>query len=114
MRRGEVYWVDFPAPVGRRPAVLVSRNEAYAVRSRFSVVPLTRTVRAIPTEVRLGPSDGLPKDGVANADEIVTIPRQIVSRRVATLSPAKLAELDDAVRFALGLEAPRNTERTRR
>lgn len=104
MKRGDLYWVRFPAPVGARPAVLVSRDEAYSLRTRLTVVPLTRTIRGIPTEVRLGPSDGLPKAGAANADEIVTIPRSLLDRRIATLSQAKLSELDEAIRFALGLD----------
>ncbi len=104
MRRGEVYWVRFPAPVGTRPAVLVSRDEALSVRSRVTVVPVTRTVRGIPTEVRLGPTEGLPRVGVANADEIVTIPRELARNRLCTLPVAKVAEMDDALRFALALE----------
>ncbi len=98
MRRGEICWVRFP-----QPAVLVSRDEAYSVRTRVTVVPVTRTVRGIPTEVRLGPADGLPKAGAANADEIVTVPRNLVDRRIAGRTRAKLAELDDAIRYALGL-----------
>ncbi len=106
MKRGEVYWVDFPGPVGRRPAVLVSRAESYSVRSRCIVVPLTRTVRGIPTEVRLGPADGLPKAGVANADEIVTIPRTLLKGRVTELASSRIVELDRALSFALGLDTP--------
>ena len=106
MRRGEIYWVDFPAPVGRRPAVLVSREESYSVRSRCIVVPLTRTVRGIPTEVRLGPADGLSKAGVANADEIVTIPRTLLRERITALTGPRIVELDRALAFALGLDAP--------
>jgi mRNA interferase MazF len=68
VRRGDVYWARFAAPVGRRPVVLVSREEAYAIKTRFTVVVVTSTVRGIPTEVRLGPAQGLPKVGVANAD----------------------------------------------
>ena len=37
MRRGEVWWADLPVPVGRRPVVLLSRNEAYAVRELVTV-----------------------------------------------------------------------------
>ena len=103
MRRGEIYWVRFPKPAGTRPAVLVSRDEAYSVRTRVTVVPVSRTVRGIPTEVRLGPGDGLPKAGAANADEIVTIPRDLLVRRIAGLNRPKLTELDEAIRFALGL-----------
>ncbi len=106
MKRGEIYWVDFPSPVGRRPAVLVSREESYSVRSRCVVVPLTRTVRGIPTEVRLGPADGLSKAGVANADEIVTIPRTLLRKRITSLTSSRVAELNGALAFALGLDAP--------
>ncbi|HEX7838869.1 MAG TPA: type II toxin-antitoxin system PemK/MazF family toxin [Kofleriaceae bacterium] len=97
--------VQFPAPVGKRPVVLVSRDEAYAIKARVTVVAVTRTVRGIPTEVRVGPSEGLPKVGVANADELVTIPRTTLRERIATLSRAKLDEIDAALRFALGLKA---------
>ncbi len=103
MQRGDVYWVRFPSPASTRPAVLVSRDEAYSIKSRLTVVPVTRKIRGIPTEVRLGPGDGLPKVGVANADEVVTIPRDLLAERISTLSRAKSAELDEALRFALDL-----------
>jgi mRNA interferase MazF len=103
MRRGDVYWAKFPAPIGRRPVVLVSRDEAYAIKSRFTAVTVTSTVRGIPTEVRLGPAQGLRKVGVANTDELVTIPSTMLEARIATLTRAKLDELDAALEFALGL-----------
>jgi mRNA interferase MazF len=104
MRRGEVYWATFPSPVGRRPVVLVSRDEVYSIKSRVTVVVVTRTVRGIPTEVRLGPVQGLPKVGVANTDELVTIPSSMLGARISMLPRPKLEEIDDALRFALALE----------
>lgn len=105
MRRGDVYWAQFPEPVGKRPVVLVSREEAYAIKTRVTVVVVTRTVRGIPTEVRVGPSEGLPKVGVANADELVTVPMATLRDRISTLSRKKLDEIDAALRFSLGLKA---------
>jgi mRNA interferase MazF len=105
VRRGDVYWAQFSEPVGKRPVVLVSRDEAYSIKTRVTVVVVTRTVRGIPTEVRVGRPEGLPKVGVANADELVTIPRTILRERIATLSRSKLDEIDAALRFALGLKA---------
>jgi hypothetical protein len=32
MLRGEIWWAKLPPPVGRDPVLLLSRNEAYAVR----------------------------------------------------------------------------------
>src|SRR5947199_10761165 len=66
MRRGEVWWADLPPPAGRRPVVLLSRNEAYAVRQLVIVAPITTRVRRIPTEVPLGPEEGLPKASAVN------------------------------------------------
>lgn len=103
MRRGEVWWIHFPKPVGRRPAVLVSRNEAYGIRSAVTVVPLTRTIRRIPVEVVLGPADGIPAKSVANADSMTTVPNRLVGDYLATLSSHKLRALDRALKFALNL-----------
>ena len=83
--------------------MLISRNEAYSLRTRVTVVPLTRTIRGMATEVRFGPSDGLPKAGVASADELVTIPKELLDGMIATASGARMAELDEALSFALGL-----------
>ncbi len=103
MRRGEVWWAELAPPAGRRPVVLLSRNEAYAVRALVTVAPVTTRVRKIPSEVALGKRDGLPKNGAVNLDTITTIPKQILSARIATLEPAKLIAVDRALRFALGL-----------
>lgn len=103
MTRGEVWWVNFPAPTGRRPAVLVSRNQAYRVRAAVTVVPLTRTVRDIPSEVALGPADGVPKTSVANADNIVTVPKKDLKEYLTTLSPEKVTRLEKAIKFSLDL-----------
>ena len=103
MRRGEVWWADLPAPAGRRPVVLLSRNEAYTVRELVAVAPVTTRVRRIPTEVPLGPEDGLPKSCVINLDTITTIPKTTLRKVIAPLPPAKLAAVDRALRFALDL-----------
>ncbi len=103
MRRGEVWWTDLPAPAGRRPVVLLSRNEAYAVRELVTVAPVTTRVRRVPTEVPLGPAEGLPKSGVVNLDTITTIPRRTLTQPIGPLPPDKLAAVERALMFALGL-----------
>lgn len=103
MRRGEVWWGQFPAPIGRRPVVLLSRDSAYQVRSAVTVAPVTRTVRNIPVEVQLDTSDGLPSRCVANLDDIATIPKTLIRQRIAVLSAEKMLEVEAAIRFALDL-----------
>ena len=103
MRCGEVWWAKLPAPAGRRPVVLLSRNEAYAVRELVTVAPITTRVRRIPTEVPLGPAEGLPKACVVNLDTLTTIPRRTLTQAIGPLSVEKLAAVERALIFALGL-----------
>ena len=108
MRRGEVWWADLPTPAGRRPVVLLSRNEAYAVRELVTVAPVTTRVRRIPTEVPLGPAEGLPKSCVVNLDTITTIPRRTLTQLIRPLSAEKLAAVERALLFALGFASRRS------
>src|SRR5947209_7165141 len=103
MNRGEVWWVDFPPPTRRRPAVLMSRAEAYRIRTAITVAPLTRTTRGIPVEVNLGPEDGIPRGSVANADSLATVSMTDVVGYISTLSRAKIEEIERAIKFALDL-----------
>ena len=84
--------------------MLLSRDEVYAVRALVTVAPVTTRIRGLSFEVPLGPEDGLQRPCVANVDTITTIGKQRLRARVALLSPAKRQALDDAIRFALGLE----------
>ena len=107
MRRGEVWWAELPAPAGRRrPVLLLSRDEAYLVRELVTVARLTTRVRQIPSEVPLGPGDGVPKTCVVNLDTITTIPRRTLTERLTVLSPIKLAAIDRAIRFSRALGEP--------
>jgi mRNA-degrading endonuclease toxin of MazEF toxin-antitoxin module len=40
---------------------------------------------------------------VANADNIVTVPKRWLEERIAAMRPEKLAEIDAAIRFSLGM-----------
>jgi mRNA interferase MazF len=101
MRRGEIWWATVDK---RRPVVLVSRNEAYEVRAAVIAAPASTRVRAYATEVRLGTTEGLPRDCVVNCDWLITVSKSALEKRIGKLPGAKLRELDDALRFALGLD----------
>ena len=103
MRRGELWWADLPSPLGHRPAILISRDQAIAVRTSVTLVPLTGRIRGIPVEVPLGPQDGVPRACVANADIVTTVLKSNLIRRIGRLAPDKLRAVEDALRFALGL-----------
>jgi mRNA interferase MazF len=103
MRKGEVWWAELPLPIGRRPVVLLSRDEAYAVRNAVTVAEVTTTIRGIPVEVELGPEDGLPKKCVVNLDTIVTIRKDLLIERLAILRDEKIEQINSAIKFALSI-----------
>ena len=101
MRRGEIWWARVDK---RRPVVLVSRDEAYEVRAMVIVAPATTTVRGYAVEVKVGRREGLPRECVVNCDWLVTLPKADLMGRAGALSGTKMKQLDDALKFALGLE----------
>lgn len=103
MKRGEVWWAVLPAPAGRQPVVLLSRDEAYPIRNLVAIAPITTRLRGIPVEVRLGPADGLPRACAINADTLATIPKASLHERITLLDPMKLQALNEAIKFALDL-----------
>lgn len=104
MKRGEVWWVDLGTPGSRRPVLLLSRNDAYAARNLILVSPISIRMRQLPSELLLGTADGMPRECVANLENLTTIPKDTLAERLTTLSPTKMEELDAALKFALGME----------
>lgn len=103
MRKGEVWWADLPLPLGRRPVVLLSRDEAYAVRNAVTVAEVISTIRGIPVEVNLGPEDRLPKKCVVNLDTIVTIRKELLIERITVLRNEKIEQINAAIKFPLSI-----------
>ncbi len=101
MNRGDVY--DAGLAAGRHPAVIVTRDTAIPVLGNVCLALVTSTIRDVPTEVPLGPADGLARDCVANCDNLVTIPKAALGARRGALGPEALHRLDEALRIALGL-----------
>ncbi len=101
MNRGEVWWLEHPE-AGRRPACVVTRQGAIGVLTSVVVAPATRTIRDIPTEVRLTPADGMPADCALSLDNLTTVPKALLTERITTLSAPKHAELCAALRTATG------------
>jgi mRNA-degrading endonuclease toxin of MazEF toxin-antitoxin module len=84
--------------------VLVSRESHLRSRAIVLTVPVTTRVRGLPTEIPLGPEDGLSKFCVADAGSVQRTHAHLLERRLAVLSQAKRGALNDALRFALGLD----------
>ncbi len=104
MKRGDVYWIDFDHPDKRRPAVILTRNSAIGYLRAITVAPVTTTIRRLPTEVLLGPQDGLAMDCVVNLDSIQTMHKSRIGAFITALHENKMAAVEAALAFAVGME----------
>ncbi len=96
-QQGEVWWAE--GLDKRRPVLVVTRSAVIPVLSTVVVAPVTRTIREIPTELRLGPEEGLPEECVASFDNLETVPwRGVLRTRLGALSAARRPELCAALR----------------
>jgi mRNA interferase MazF len=89
--QGEIWWAE--AVDKRRPVLVVTRSESAAVLTWLVTAPVTRKVRGIPTEIRLGDAEGLAGDCVANFDNLQPVRRSYLTSRVGGLSGARRHEI---------------------
>lgn len=101
VHQGEIWWVEQP-DAKRRPALVLTRERSIALLHDVVVAPLTTVVRDIPTEVPLGPADGVPRPSVVDLQHVSTVPKSYLRRRVAVLPPSRWAEVCAAMRVAIG------------
>lgn len=100
IRRGEVWWGESEG-VGRRPFLVMTRTAAIPVLNGLLAAPVTRTVREIPTELLLGPADGMPVECAATFDNLRVVPKANLVDRVCALDELRLVEACNALRAAV-------------
>ena len=103
MKHGEVRWYRFHPPDKRRPVVILTRDSVLRYLGEVTVAPVTTTVRGIPSEVSLGPEDGMPQECAVNCDHLQTVAKGKIGPMITVLREGRLHELRGAVHFALDL-----------
>lgn len=98
--RGEVWWAATPG--GDRPVLVLTRDPVADRIGAVVVAACTRTVRGLSSELPLGPEDGLPEACVASFDNLHTLRRSRLRRRITRLSDARMAEACRVLSRALG------------
>lgn len=86
--RGDLWWGESPDEKGR-PFLVVSRDAANEVMQRVLVAPVTTRVRGVPSELAVGPDEGLPVASVASFDNVRPFPKAMLVRRVGALAPPR-------------------------
>lgn len=82
-RQGEIWWAEVEDM--RRPVLVVTRSEAVGVLTGIVVAPVTRNIRSIQTEVRLGSDEGLAVECAASFDNLQRVRRTALTERAGEL-----------------------------
>jgi mRNA interferase MazF len=110
-QRGEVYLVNFDPTVGAeirktRPALILQND----IANRFSPITIVAAItsqveeRLYPTEVLVRPPEGgLGKDGVVLLNQIRSIDRRRLLRRLGKLKPETMRHVERALLLSLGV-----------
>jgi mRNA interferase MazF len=110
VKRGELYRVHKPSsddPKRFRVFVVVSRQ--VLIDSRFSTVicaPIYSTYDGLSTQVPVGIEEGLKYASSIHCDELISLPKSLLTNFVGSLSSGKTSEFDQALKYALELDQP--------
>jgi mRNA interferase MazF len=110
VRRGEIRWYTFRLPDKRRPVLVLTRDEIIDRLNEIIVVPVTRTIRGLTTEVVLTPEDGMPVICALNFDHISLAQRDRFGNLVCGLPDARWPEVQRALMMACGFGGAERAE----
>ena len=101
-----MWWAQLSAPWGRRPVVLLSRDEAYDRLTWIIVAPITTALRRAPSIVPLTVErDGVTQSCVVTLDNLqVARPAWLVDGPITRLSADRMRQLELAMHFAMSIE----------
>lgn len=89
-------------PDKQRPVVVLIRDSAIGYLNRVTVAPITSMIRGVPSEVALGPDDGMKQPCAVNLHNVVTVSKEHLGRRMCHLDACRMREVCGALGFALG------------
>jgi mRNA interferase MazF len=108
VKRGDLYRVQKPSSRDpRRSRVFVVVSRQVLIDSRFSTVicaPIYSRYDMLSTQVPIGVEEGLKSDSSIHCDELVSLPKSILTNFLGSLSDGKVLELNQALKLALDLE----------
>ena len=111
IKRGQIYYCDMSPVVGSeqggiRPVVIVQNDVGNRYSPTTIVCPITSvmTKKPLPTHITLKPLDcGLREISVVLAEHLRTIDKRRLKDLLGVVPPAKMKELDRAIKISLGV-----------
>ena len=102
MRRGEIRSYTFASPDKRPPTLILTRDAVIGTLNEIIVVPVTRTIRGIETEIVLTLDDGMPVACASNFDHVSLARKERFGAVLTTLSDTRWPDVQRARLTACG------------
>ena len=104
MNRGDIWLVNLGGKTGKRPAVILTRQNVLEYLNKVTVAEVTTKGKGYPTEVFIDQKANLSKASFVQTDNIHTVPKQLLVKYIGTVNPETLKEVSRKVILALELE----------
>jgi mRNA interferase MazF len=104
MNRGDVWLIDLGGRLGRRPVVVLTRQNVLQYVNKVTVAEITTKGKGYPTEIDIDQKANLRQSSFVQADNVHTVSKQKLDRYVGSLDPETMREVSRKVILALELE----------
>jgi mRNA interferase MazF len=106
VKRGDLYRVPHPGRDPKKFRVFVVVSRQAVIDSNFSTVvcaPVYTVYDGLASQVTVGVPEGLKHDSSIHCDELVSLPKTVLTNYIGMLSLQKIDQLDRALAIALDL-----------
>jgi mRNA interferase MazF len=104
MNRGDIWLIDLGGKAGRRPAVILTRQNVLEYLDKVSIAEVTTKGKGYPTEVFVGQKANLPKSSFVQTDNIHAVGKHRLVKYLGTLNPDAMKEVSKKVVLASELK----------
>ena len=111
IKRGEIYYADLSPVIGseqggHRPVVVIQNDigNRYSPTTIVAIVTTRTTKSNLPTHYWLDETCGLPKDSMVELEQLRTIDKTRLRKRVGTVTAKDQKEIDKRILISLGLK----------
>jgi mRNA-degrading endonuclease toxin of MazEF toxin-antitoxin module len=104
MNRGDIWLIDLGGKTGKRPGVILTRQNVLVHLDKVSIAEVSSKGKGYPTEVYIGQKAHLPTPSFVQTDNIQTVVKNRLERYFGTLDGETMMEVSKKVVLALGLE----------
>jgi len=110
LRRGDIWLVNFNPAQGSeqrgiRPALIIQNDVGNEVSPVTIVAAISSVTKTYPINVEIKPSEsGLEKDSVVKLNQIRTIDKKRLIKRLGKLDFSKMKAVNSALMLSLGLQ----------